>query len=107
LLGDLPLVGGLFRSTNNTYSESERFVLRSPSVEPPAVPGSDLWLRASLGEVLSGVVTVPRSAPLPRERRSRTRQETEGGAALPLPWVPPEITIDAEPGHTERHLSLR
>lgn len=54
ILGDLPLLGWLFRSTNDTYGQSELFVLVSPSVVRPPVPGSDLWLHPGLGETLAG-----------------------------------------------------
>ena len=56
LLGDLPLVGWLFRTTNNNFSQSELFVLVSPSVVRPPVEGSDLWLQPLLGETLQHVV---------------------------------------------------
>ncbi len=65
LLGDLPLIGWLFRSTNNTYGESELFVLVSPSVVRPPVAGSELWVQPGLGEVLSACrtrVAKPRAA---------------------------------------------
>jgi len=56
LLGDLPLIGWLFRSTNNTFSQSELFVLVSPSVVRPPVDGSDLWLHPGLSETLSSCI---------------------------------------------------
>lgn len=54
-LGDLPLLGWLFRSANDNYSQSELFVLVSPSVVRPPIEGGDLWLQPSLGEVLEGL----------------------------------------------------
>ncbi|MFN3240625.1 MAG: pilus assembly protein N-terminal domain-containing protein [Planctomycetota bacterium] len=53
LLGDLPLIGWMFRSTNNSFGESELFVLVSPSVVRPPVAGSDLWLQPGLRETLA------------------------------------------------------
>ncbi|MGC6486892.1 MAG: pilus assembly protein N-terminal domain-containing protein [Planctomycetota bacterium] len=52
LFGDLPLVGWLFRSTNDNFSQSELFVLVSPSVVRPPVSGRDLWLQPGLDETL-------------------------------------------------------
>ena len=52
LLGDIPLIGWLFRSANSNFSHSELFVLVSPSVVRPPVDGSDMWLQPSLGEAL-------------------------------------------------------
>jgi len=52
LLGDLPMIGWLFRSTNNNFSQSELFVLVSPSVVRPPIEGSDLWLQPALDETL-------------------------------------------------------
>ncbi len=75
LLGDLPVIGWLFRSTNNTYSESELFVLLSPSVVRPAVPGSDLWLQPSLGEMLSAC----RDRAAQRHAAERTAQPNKTG----------------------------
>ena len=62
LLGDLPLVGWLFRSTNNNFSQSELFVLVSPSVVRPPVEGRDLWLQPQLGETLERVVPTEQEA---------------------------------------------
>ena len=53
LLGDIPLLGWLFRSTNNSFSQSELFVLVSPSVVRPPVEDADLWLHPSLTEQLN------------------------------------------------------
>lgn len=53
LLGDIPLIGWLFRSTNQNFSQSELFVLVSPSVVRPPVAGSDLWLQPGLTETLA------------------------------------------------------
>lgn len=58
LLGDLPLVGWMFRSTNNNFSQSELFVLVSPSVVRPPVAGSDLWVQPGLHEMLNACVGV-------------------------------------------------
>lgn len=54
LLGDIPLLGWLFRSSNNNFSQSELFVLVSPSVVRPPVEDADLWLHPSLTEQLRG-----------------------------------------------------
>lgn len=51
-LGDLPLLGWLFRGSNDSFRDSELFVLVSPSVVRPAIPGSELWLQPGLGELL-------------------------------------------------------
>jgi pilus assembly protein CpaC len=51
-LGDLPLLGWLFRGSNDSFRDSELFVLVSPSVVRRAVPGSELWLQPGLGELL-------------------------------------------------------
>lgn len=52
LLGDIPLIGWLFRSSNTNFSQSELFVLVSPSVVRPPVAGSDLWLQPGISETL-------------------------------------------------------
>lgn len=54
ILGDIPLLGWMFRSVNDTYTQSELFVLVSPSVVRPPVPGSDLWVHPTLQENLFG-----------------------------------------------------
>lgn len=59
VLGDLPLVGWMFRSTNDAYQESELFVLVTPSIVRPAIPGSDLWLQPGLDEILGNVLRKP------------------------------------------------
>jgi Flp pilus assembly secretin CpaC len=53
ILGDLPLLGWLFRSKNTSFSKSELFILVSPSVVRPPIDGSELWLHPSLGETLA------------------------------------------------------
>ena len=53
LLGDIPLLGWLFRSTNDSFRESELFMLVTPSVVRPPVAGSNLWIQPSLREVLA------------------------------------------------------
>ncbi|MCR9245720.1 MAG: type II and III secretion system protein [bacterium] len=53
LLGDLPLLGWLFRSTNESFAQSELFVLVSPSIVRPRVPGSGLWMHPGLAESLA------------------------------------------------------
>ena len=53
LLGDLPLIGWLFRSKNTNVSKSELFVLVTPSVVRPPIDGSDLWLQPGLRDTLA------------------------------------------------------
>ena len=77
LLGDLPLLGWLFRSTNDTYGESELFVLVTPSVVRPAVPGSELWLQPGLDEVLSACRTELRGG----RAATAARRDHDGGGA--------------------------
>ena len=57
LLGDIPLIGWLFRSTNTNYSQSELFVMVSPSVVRPPIAGSELWLQPDLAAILSACTT--------------------------------------------------
>jgi len=52
LLGDIPLLGWLFRSKNSNFSQSELFVLVSPSVVRPPLEGASLWLHPSWSEHL-------------------------------------------------------
>ena len=52
LLGDIPLLGWLFRSKNSNFSQSELFVLVSPSVVRPPLEGAGLWLHPSWSEHL-------------------------------------------------------
>ncbi len=68
-LGDIPLFGWLFRSENDSFEESELFVLVSPSVVRPKVPGSGLWLQPSLSETLAACVP---------DREDEEASETEG-----------------------------
>lgn len=62
ILGDLPLIGWLFRSTNDTFAKSELFVLVSPSIVRPPQPGSDLWLQPRLKETLAAWLASPAEA---------------------------------------------
>ena len=52
LLGDIPVLGWLFRSKNNNFTQSELFVLVSPSVVRPPVENAEMWLHPSLTELL-------------------------------------------------------
>lgn len=69
LLGDIPILGWLFRSTNTSFSKSELFMLVSPSVVRPPVAGSDLWLQPRLGETLAGC--------LPRRKASEDQEDED------------------------------
>lgn len=67
LLGDLPLLGWLFRSKNTNFSRSELFVLVSPSVVRPPVAGSDLWLQPGLRETLGACTPAAKQKEAPAE----------------------------------------
>jgi type II secretory pathway component GspD/PulD (secretin) len=80
LLGDLPLVGWLFRSTNNNFSQSELFMLVSPSVVRPPVEDRDLWLQPQLGETLQGVVPTEQEPVAAEADNVADPTTAEGGA---------------------------
>ena len=80
LLGDLPLIGWLFRSTNNNFSQSELFMLVSPSVVRPPVEDRDLWLQPQLGETLQGVVPTEQEPVAAEADNVADPTTAEGGA---------------------------
>ncbi|MCA1595072.1 MAG: hypothetical protein LC772_01390, partial [Chloroflexi bacterium] len=87
ILGDLPLIGGLFRTVNDTSSDTETLYFISAElidVNGQPIPGGPDAVRAALGGAATTTATTGTAGELPPPG-GLTNGTTDTGAAPPLP----------------------
>jgi Flp pilus assembly secretin CpaC len=86
VLGDLPLLGWLFRTDVDNYDASELFVVLSPSIVREPLPGAAVWAQPELHAILESC----RAAVQPRPAEAGSEASAENPRTPPAPPASPE-----------------